>query len=91
MDTQTRTRFAADVAKLLCASYMLDDGTVIKGQSYTHLVSCLRDMRWRLPNYCDMVEALEKAGFKVIRARTMRYTRRGELKPYAKCDCVTTR
>lgn len=93
-----REAFADDVLELLGASYALEDGTIIQGQSLTHLQQCLRDgcrrsggnRKWRLGGgYWGITSALEEAGFRVIRARTMRYTRKGEFKPYQLCDCVT--
>lgn len=93
-NTATKTMFQDDVLHYLGASYMLASGAVIEGQSFSHLKQCLRDRyagrKWRIGGgYYDLVEALEEAGFKVLRARTMRYTRNGQFKPYAECDVVT--
>ncbi len=85
--------FRADVERLLRAAYMLPCGTVVKGQSLTHLQACLRDVhdgrRWRLGGgYWGITTALQEAGFTLQRARTMRYTRNGQYKPYQPCQVV---
>lgn len=85
--------FQDDVLSNLGSSYMVGD-TVIQGQSLTHLQQCLRDpiggRKWRLGGgYWGFQDALHEAGFKVIRGRTMRYTRNGQFKPYQECDVVT--
>lgn len=94
----TRNAFADDVLEMLGARYALEDGTIIEGQAFSFLQSLLRDgcrasggrRRWTLPGgYGGFRDALEEAGFKVIRARSMRYTRTGAFKPYQMCDVVT--
>lgn len=94
MDAATLKQFQSDVARYLRSDYMLPSGEVIKGQSLTHLQQCLRmgenGRRWQLRGgYCGFTDALEKAGFKLVRARTMRYTRKGDYKPYQQCEVVT--
>lgn len=90
-----REAFVDDVLNELGGSYALEDGTIIKGQSFSYLQQVLRDRtlggrKWVLGGgNCGFSNALEEAGFKIIRARTMRYTRRGEFKPYQMCDVVT--
>lgn len=91
-------QFQDDVLEMLNSSYMRGDSTVIQGQSLSFLQQLLRDphrasggrRKWVLGGgYCGFTSALKEAGFKVIRARTMRYTRKGEFKPYQPCDVVT--
>lgn len=92
-DRETREAFVDSVLEHLGANYMVGD-TMIKGQSLTHLQQCLRmphkGRRWTLPGgYWGITSALEEAGFKIVRGRTMRYTRNGAYKPYQECDVVT--
>ena len=91
-----REMFVTDVLDALSARYMLPDGTIIEGASLSYLQADLRShynksgRRWRLGGgYWGFTSALDEAGFKRVRARTMRYTRNGEFKPYQECDVVT--
>jgi hypothetical protein len=86
--------FQDDVLNNLGASYAKEDGTVFQGQSLSYLQTSLRDRysgrKWVLGGgFWGFQNALQEAGFKVVRARTMRYTRKGEFKPYQECSVVT--
>ena len=86
--------FQEDVLVQLGARYQTEDGEVIEGNSFSFVQQALRGgfrgRRWTLAGgYGGFSDCLKETGFKVIRARTLRYTRKGELKPYAECDVVT--
>lgn len=85
--------FKQDVEHYVRGTYMLPGGQLVQGQSLTHLRQCLRmghnGRRWALPShYHDFLQALAAVGYKRVRAHTMRYTRKGEFKPYQICDVI---
>jgi hypothetical protein len=94
LSAQQRDQFADDVLENLGYEYMDSKGQLFQGQALSHLQAALRGAyrgrKWKLGGgYWGFQQALQEAGFKVVRARTMRTTRNGLRKPYQECDVVT--
>lgn len=82
-----REQFVDDVLSLARGTYELPSGERVQGEALSALQRSLTSRsygglpggrRWTgLSRYCDFVSALESAGFRVVRARTVRYFRGG--------------
>lgn len=99
-DTATRELFAEDVFRMLGRDAEIG-GKRTQGESLSALrtdlssrwngaLSIESGRRWSgLSRYCDFVDALREAGFRVERGRMLRHFRGGVYKPGQPCDVVT--
>jgi hypothetical protein len=92
-DPATLALFRQHVDAALYDEYHLEEGeAIVKGQSFTHLKNRLRDEGWRgVSRYYVLKEALEWAGYRVVRGRGKRIYHGGHYGLGVPCDVVTTK
>jgi hypothetical protein len=92
---QDRENFATDLLEIITGEYTLSTGETVQGNAFSYVIQHLRNYsrsgrRWRLPGrFYDHVEAIEEAGFKVLRGRGRRIYHGGKYGLGVECDVVT--
>jgi hypothetical protein len=88
MNAEQTARYAADLDEVCNGDYLLNDGTLVRGNALSYVTSHMRDKGWRNLSYYNLTQSFKHLGFQMKRGRGMRVYHGGVMKRGVECDVV---